>query len=252
MKKVLCMLVFCLMFGFALFGCCPEQNNGQNNDLNDNGNNDNNGNNTDNTDEYNKYNYELYYSYNDNMKGLEVYVFSIDGEYYTILMPGTNRLKTVEEITELQNSLPCPISKMKEILATYSIQDRSRVDIIIISYPVQESEIRNLDIDEEKERELRVLLGLREEDSEVTRVFINHPMPSSGVVYSKVGYEVQLEFLVFPEGVSYSSVNYISLNSDVVTVSQTGLVKCVGAGTAVVFVIVDGVSTSIPFSVTDE
>lgn len=69
---------------------------------------------------YESYDYTLYESYKGNMKGVEVYCWNDSDVWYSGLLPGTNRIKYAEEVNYLQNNLPCPLKKMKEILNDYN------------------------------------------------------------------------------------------------------------------------------------
>ena len=66
-----------------------------------------------------------YYEYVGNMKGIEIYCWEKDGAWECCLMPGTNRLKMVEEVRYLQENYPCPIAQMKIILQSYSEEERN-------------------------------------------------------------------------------------------------------------------------------
>ena len=58
-------------------------------------------------------------------KGLEIYCWKTDGgEWKCGAIPGTNRLKSGNEIAFLQEKLPCPLSEMNKILMTYSEEER--------------------------------------------------------------------------------------------------------------------------------
>lgn len=57
-------------------------------------------------------------------------------------MPGTNRLKSVGEIEELQK-YPCPLPVMKDILLTYTEAERKDCSVTVVSVPPQESEIQH-------------------------------------------------------------------------------------------------------------
>ena len=72
--------------------------------------------------------YPEYYNL-DTFKGIEVYVWqNEDGEYRCGAMSGTNRGKTIEELTALEEN-SASIKEMKSILASYKIDKDS---IIII------------------------------------------------------------------------------------------------------------------------
>lgn len=82
-------------------------------------------------------------------KGLELYAWQDDGSWYSGLIFGTNRLKTVEEIERLQDN-PCPIKAMKDILSTYTLEERRYCVILIVSTPPLETELQRSaeDVDE--------------------------------------------------------------------------------------------------------
>lgn len=85
--------------------------------------------------------FSLYYSYKDNMKGIDVYCWKQQEGWYSGILPGTNRLKTPSEIEWLQDNLPCPIKKMKEILGTYDDTSREHAFVCIVSNPPKEEEL---------------------------------------------------------------------------------------------------------------
>ncbi len=89
--------------------------------------------------------YEVYYNIDTGkkdplFKGLEMYAWSNNNEWFGGLLPGTNRLKTIDEVTELQN-LCCPINILKEIFETYDEQDQYYCGLFIVSIPPQEDEL---------------------------------------------------------------------------------------------------------------
>ena len=69
------------------------------------------------------YDYTLYESYKGNMKGIEVYCWKDSDIWYSGILPGTNRIKTTEEVNYLQTNLPCPLTRMREILSDYEIDE---------------------------------------------------------------------------------------------------------------------------------
>lgn len=69
---------------------------------------------------YDSYDYALYKSYKGSMKGVEIYCWNDSDAWYSGLLPGTNRIKSAEEVNYLQNNLPCPLKTMKEILSDYN------------------------------------------------------------------------------------------------------------------------------------
>lgn len=82
----------------------------------------------------------VYYSYKDNLKGIEVYCWEKNDSWYSGILPGTNRLKTVSEVQWLQDNLPCPISQMEKILKTY---DDSDIYVCIVSIPPTDDELEH-------------------------------------------------------------------------------------------------------------
>ena len=65
------------------------------------------------------YDYSLYRSYVGNLKGIEVYCWEKDENWYSGIMPGINRSKRYEEVVWIQDNLPCPLKTMKQILLDY-------------------------------------------------------------------------------------------------------------------------------------
>ena len=49
-----------------------------------------------------KLDYSLYYSYKTNIKGIEIYCWENEDYWYSGILPGTNRFKSVEEVEWLQ------------------------------------------------------------------------------------------------------------------------------------------------------
>ncbi len=85
--------------------------------------------------------FSLYYSYKDSFKGIEIYCWEQEEKWYTGILPGTNRFKFPEEVSYLQDNLPCPIKTMKEILLTYSKKERKEAFVCIVSVPPREEEL---------------------------------------------------------------------------------------------------------------
>ena len=83
--------------------------------------------------------YPEYYNL-DTFKGIEVYVWqNEDGEYRCGAMSGTNRGKTIEELTALaENS--ASIKEMKSILASYE-SSKDSIIIIQIANPLSAHDI---------------------------------------------------------------------------------------------------------------
>ena len=83
-----------------------------------------------------------YIKHADSFKGLEIYAWKDKGiNWYAVLMPGTNRLKSVQEVGELQKELPCPLSDMRKILDFYRDSGFYDFDLSIISDPPKEDEL---------------------------------------------------------------------------------------------------------------
>lgn len=90
----------------------------------------------------------------NSLKGIEVYVWEVENDGFNcVLMSGTNRIKTVDEIKKLQDELPCPITVMKEILKTY--EDVNEITYVaLVSNPVKQEELNHEhDTDELKSNE---------------------------------------------------------------------------------------------------
>jgi hypothetical protein len=88
--------------------------------------------------------YSLYCEYENPFKGLEIYAWKDnDNTWYTVLMLGTNSLKTVEEVAKLQAELPCKIDDMKVILDYYCSKGINEFFVIIVSNPPTEDELIN-------------------------------------------------------------------------------------------------------------
>ncbi len=102
----------------------------------------------------------------NNMKGLELYCYrrEYSSKYDCVLLLGTNRNKTVEEIKDLQDNLACPLDIMKNLITIYASEENKRnISITIVSNPPTDDEIRHVTKLYENELEaLYVYLGLRE------------------------------------------------------------------------------------------
>lgn len=61
------------------------------------------------------------------------------------------------------------------------------------------------------------------------------PLGEDGVIYETD--ELQLEATILPENHTYSNISWHSADEKIATVDQNGLVKCVGAGTAKIYVL---------------
>ena len=105
--------------------------------------------------------YSLYYSYSKEVKGLEVYCWKKEASWYSCLLPGTNRLKTVDEVQWLQDNLPCPINKMCEILDTILEENEKEYCFVcIVSVPPKAEELNHVPNDNGILRWLREQLDL--------------------------------------------------------------------------------------------
>lgn len=94
-------------------------------------------------------------------KGLELYAWKNGSEWFSGLLGGTNRYKTVEEIVDIQQN-PCPIEIMRQILyADYEQDVLDMCYIFIVSNPPLESELIHSGImDQEDLMYLIVFFGL--------------------------------------------------------------------------------------------
>ena len=92
--------------------------------------------------------YPEYYNL-DTFKGIEVYVWqNDDGEYRCGALSGTNRGKTIEELTALaENS--ATIDEMRSILASYKSVKESLI-IIFVENPQSSTEIEIKEINPEE------------------------------------------------------------------------------------------------------
>lgn len=92
--------------------------------------------------------YPEYYNL-DTFKGIEVYVWqNDDGEYRCGALSGTNRGKTIEELTALaENS--ATIDEMRSILASYKSVKESLI-IIFVENPQPSTEIEIKEINPEE------------------------------------------------------------------------------------------------------
>lgn len=85
-----------------------------------------------------KYDYSEYYNAKG-MKGTEVYIWKIlDNVWRCGARIGTNRLASLEELQFMQKELPCSLPKMKEILSTYSEEERKNIAVVSMPYPITE------------------------------------------------------------------------------------------------------------------
>jgi len=198
--------------------------------------------------------YERYYQYKNAMKGIELYCFEKDSEYYCCLMGGTNRLKTVDEIKQLQDELPCPVSIMKDILLTYSALDRENIVIIVTSNPPTAEEIDHSFENDIKNKDIIVALienlGLKTNNA-LESVMIT-PIFCSGMIYANIGDEVKLSFDVNPTNTTYTNVSWYSTDYTIATVNNKGEVRIIKEGTVTIIISVDGVVDSIPIKVDGE
>lgn len=88
--------------------------------------------------------YSLYYSYSGEGKGVEVYCWEKGNSWYSGLLPGTNRLKKIEEVQWIQDNLPCPINKMREILDTIlEEEEKKHTFVCIVSTPPKDEELKH-------------------------------------------------------------------------------------------------------------
>ncbi len=114
--------------------------------------------------------YSLYYSYSGKGKGVEVYCWEKYNTWYLGLLPGTTRLKSPEEVQWLQDNLPCPIYKMREILDTILEQSEKRYTFVcIVSTPPKVEELNHEPNDSEALQWLCRQLGLLSDDTKLSR-----------------------------------------------------------------------------------
>ena len=106
-----------------------------------------------------KLDYSLYYSYKTNIKGIEIYCWENEDYWYSGILPGTNRFKSVEEVEWLQENLPCPLNEMAKILATYSEETLKYAPVRIVSIPPKELEINNNINEQNKIDEYKYVYG---------------------------------------------------------------------------------------------
>ena len=87
--------------------------------------------------------YPIYYELLGAMKGLEVYAWKNETEWYSALLGGTNRFKSVDEVKSYQDKYPCPIDDMRTILDYYHKNDSEHfyVSVDIVSNPPTEEEL---------------------------------------------------------------------------------------------------------------
>lgn len=105
----------------------------------------------------------------NNMKGLELYCYRREKscKYDCVMLLGTNRLKTVDEIKDLQDRLPCPLYIMKELISYASDELKQKISITIVSNPPTVAEIQHETKLYENELEaLYVYLELKEVDDD--------------------------------------------------------------------------------------
>ena len=82
-----------------------------------------------------------YYSNLDTFKGLELYAFESADDYECVLMSGTNRHKTADEVNWLQKEYPCSLELMNLILDSYSEEVREWVYVAVVSSPTTDEEL---------------------------------------------------------------------------------------------------------------
>ena len=96
--------------------------------------------------------YPEYYNL-DTFKGIEVYIWQNEnGEYRCGALSGTNRGKTIEELTALADN-STSIKEMKSILASYDVE-KDGVIILLIDNPLSSGVIEIKEINPELVHEL--------------------------------------------------------------------------------------------------
>ncbi len=82
----------------------------------------------------------MYYSLGI-FKGLELYCWNIEGDWFGGLMSGTNVIKGANQVEELQD-IACPISILRDILWTYPENTRiNEVFVCVVSVPPLQEEL---------------------------------------------------------------------------------------------------------------
>ena len=156
-----------------------------------------------------RYRYDIYLNLST-MKGLDVYFYMLDDEYNFVMLSGTNRNKTVEEISTLQKNYSCPLDEFKNVLSKYSSEDLESIYFCEVSYPVNEEDIKDHYDDYKKVNEIRNLLGLEEKTTytltindetglvvgDLKRVFFG-----GEIVYIKVLCATDVEIVMFIDGI---------------------------------------------------
>ncbi len=114
---------------------------------------------------------KLHYYYqlasSDPGKGIEFYLFEVKEEYQFVMMPGTNRLKSPEEV----NALPlADLSEMKDIVGTMSTSTKDRTVVHYVkTYPCDIDSLQESYAYHEEDAELlgliRLQLGLAEDEN---------------------------------------------------------------------------------------
>lgn len=84
----------------------------------------------------NNHKYDVYY----NLGTPEIYCWD-DGGWKCVALPNTSITKTSEEINQLQQTLPCSLNKMKQILKTYDDSERDYAFVCVVSIPPKDEEL---------------------------------------------------------------------------------------------------------------
>lgn len=83
--------------------------------------------------------FEKYYEVNG--VGLEAYCWKEKNSWYTCLLPERAAAHHASDVIELQETLPCPLRTMREILKSYSDEYKKYTRVTIVSNPATEDEM---------------------------------------------------------------------------------------------------------------
>ena len=247
MKKIV--LIVLLVFSALLFvGCDAEQASA------------NKSNDKQNTEEYTS-DYNKFINI-DSSCGLDLFVYNDNGTDKCVLFShkkimeesyGTIIDALLESIQDSLDNHSLTIDEMKEVFKTYAEDDLHYIIIHIVDKKVNYDDLKYnniVDAKLTKRTEVANKLGLNI-SSELEGILL-HPVFSSGVIYAKVGNELNISFDVFPTDYVYKNVYIKSSDESIVTIDNTCKASFISEGNAQIIFSIDGILEYYPVLVRND
>ena len=198
----------------------------------------------------------------DSSCGLDLFVYNDNGTDKCVLFShkkimeesyGTIIDALLESIQDLLDNHSLTIDEMKEVFKTYAEDDLHYIIIHIVDKKVNYDDLKYKNIVGDKltkRTEVANKLGLNI-SSELEGILL-HPVFSSGVIYAKVGNELNISFDVFPTDYVYKNVYIKSSDESIVTIDNTCKASFISEGNAQIIFSIDGILEYYPVLVRND